>query len=67
MAEQVKMFWTNLAVGILGLLVGFSYLLKILGETSYVRDLIFGVICLVLATGWIVYVFLSKKRGTKTN
>ena len=61
MAEQVKIFWVNLIVGILGLGVGVSYLLKMLRDDSSVRDLIFGIICLVLATGWLVYVYVSKK------
>ena len=57
MAEQVKIFWVNLAVGVLGLFVGSSYLLK---DVSSSRDLVFGTICIILAAGWLVYVFISR-------
>jgi hypothetical protein len=65
MAEQVKIFWVNLVVGILGLGVGLSYLLKLPGDDSSARDLVFGIICLVLATGWLSYVFFSRKHDQK--
>jgi hypothetical protein len=67
MAEKKKFFWLNLTVGILGLLVGSSYLFKLFGEVFSFRNLVMGVVCFLLATFWIIYVILSEKRGTKTN
>ena len=61
MAEQIKLFWINLTVGILGLIVGISYLLKMLEEVYYTRDLVIGVACTLLASGWLIYVFFAKK------
>jgi len=66
MAEHVKIFWVNLAVGILGLVVGISYLLKMLGDVSSFRDLVFGAVCIILATGWLVYVFFAKKIKSRS-
>ena len=61
MEQSVKQLWTNFAVGILGLFVGLDNLLRWIDDNSFTRRLITGVICLVLATIWIIYVFVKMK------
>lgn len=65
MGHSVKQLWTNFAVGILGLLVGLDNLLRWIDDNSFTRGLITGVICLGLATVWIIYVFVKMKPTNK--
>jgi uncharacterized membrane protein AbrB (regulator of aidB expression) len=67
MERRSIFFWLNLTVGILGLFVGVSYLLKMFEEIYYTRDLVIGVTCTLLATGWLIYVFFSRKVDVKPN
>jgi hypothetical protein len=64
MEKTNNFFWLNVAVGALGLFVGVSYLIKIFDEIYYTRDLVIGVACTLLASGWLIYVFFSKKMGS---
>ena len=61
MAQPIKQFWTNLAVGILGLFVGLDNLLRWIDNNFLIKELIIGVICLALATVWIIYVLVKMK------
>ena len=62
MARQIKHFWTNIAVGILGLFVGIDNLLRWINDNSYTQGLDIGALCTILAAIWIVYFFA--KRNT---
>ena len=62
MARQIKHFWTNIAVGILGLFVGIDNLLRWINDNSFTQGLVIGALCTILAAIWIVYVFA--KRNT---
>jgi len=61
MEQSVKQLWTNFAVGILDLFVGLDNLLRWIDDNSFTRGLIIGIICLVLATAWIIYVSVKMK------
>lgn len=56
-----KKFWGSLAVGLLGLCVGISYLVMAFGESSQTRNLIIGVVCAVLGSAWLIRTFLTAK------
>ena len=60
MAKQIKHFWTNLAVGILGLFVGIDNLLRWFSNDSFTKELVIGALCTILATIWIVYMFFKR-------
>ena len=60
MAQQIKNFWTNLAVGILGLFVGIDNLLRWVSNDSFTQGLIIGTLCSVLATIWLVYILIKR-------
>ena len=60
MTRQINTIWTNLAVGILGLLVGIDNLLRWLGDNSLTQGLVIGILCIVLATSWLVYVLVKR-------
>ena len=62
MARQIKHFWTNIAVGILGLFVGIDNLLRWINDNLFTQGLVIGALCTILAAIWIVYVFA--KRNT---
>ena len=62
MAQQNKLFWTNLAVGILGVFVGIDNLLRWFDSASHTSNLIIGLICTICAVGWLVYVLFIKKN-----
>jgi len=61
-AQQSKIFWTNLAVGILGIFVGIDNLLRWFNDESHTHNLIIGLICTICATGWLIYVIFIKKN-----
>ena len=61
MIQQKKLFITNLAVGMLGLVVGASNLLRWVENRLNTYSLILGIICTVCAIGWLIYMFWSKK------
>ena len=63
MTQQIRHFWTNLAVGILGLFVGIDNLLRWISNDSFTQGLIIGTLCTILATIWLVYVLV--KRNTE--
>ena len=56
------MFWTNLAVGILGLIVGIDYLIRWTGDDFLSREFIIGSICTILAISWLIYVFVKRNN-----
>lgn len=62
MTQQIKHFWTNIAVGILGLFVGIDNLLRWISDDSSTQGLVIGALCTILAAIWIIYVFV--KRNT---
>lgn len=62
MALQIRMFWTNLAVGILGLIVGIDYLIKWTGDDFLSREFIIGSLCTILALSWLIYVFVKRNN-----
>lgn len=62
MSSQVNNFWTNIAVGIIGLFVGLDNLLRWIRHDSPVYSLVIGIVCTVLATIWIVSVLIRKNR-----
>ena len=55
--------WVGLAVGVLGLAVGISDLVRGFGVVSGARDIVVGVVCVVLAAGWLVHVLGRLRRG----
>ncbi|MFC1484007.1 hypothetical protein ACFL5M_02320 [Candidatus Neomarinimicrobiota bacterium] len=63
MSGTCQQFWTGAAVGILGLFVGISNLLRGIGAEANTRDLIIGIVCTILALGWLVVVLIGKRRG----
>ena len=62
MGTQVNHFWTNLAVGILGLFVGIDNLLRWLSNDSLTQGLVIGILCTTLATVWLYYVFVKRYK-----
>lgn len=62
MAQQSKIFWTNLAVGLLGIMVGIDNLLNWVYDGSNARNLIIGLICTICAIGWLISIFINKKN-----
>jgi len=66
MTEKLKSIWLNLLVGVFGLIVGLSYLIKIFDEFFYTKDLLLGIVLIILATGWLIFVFISWKARSKT-
>ena len=62
MDQKSKHFWTNLALGILGIIVGTDNLLRWFENGSHPSTLIIGLICTTCATGWLIYVFFIKKN-----
>lgn len=60
MALQIRIFWTNLAVGILGLIVGIDYLMRWTGDDFLSREFIIGSLCTILAILWLIYVFVKR-------
>lgn len=66
MTEKFKSIWLNLLVGVFGLIVGLSYLIKFFDEFINTKDLLLGIVLIMLATGWLVYVFISRKARSKT-
>jgi len=62
MGTQVNHFLTNLAVGVLGLFVGINNLLRWMSDNSLTQELVIGSICTILATTWLVYVFVKRSK-----
>ena len=62
MLESRSKFWVGVAVGVLGLAVGASNLMRGLGDDVNSRHTIVGLVCVVLAAGWLVYLLVSVKR-----
>ncbi|MFH1851590.1 MAG: hypothetical protein ABIA75_04530 [Candidatus Neomarinimicrobiota bacterium] len=62
MGTQVNHFWTNIAVGVLGLFVGIDNLLGWMSDSSLTQELVIGSICTILATTWLVYVFVKRNK-----
>ena len=63
MATQIRLFWTNLAVGILGLIVGIDYLMRWTGDNFLSREFIIGSLCTILALLWLIYVFIIRNNN----
>ena len=55
-------FICGMAVGTLGLVVGASYLLSAGGNGLQTKDVVLGVSCLLLATGYLVRVLVSRTK-----
>ena len=66
MKEKIKSIWLNLLVGVFGFIVGISYLIKYFDEFFDTKDLVLGIVLIILATGWLVYVFISQRARSKT-
>ena len=62
MGTQVNHFLTNFAVGVLGLFVGINNLLRWMSDNSLTQELVIGSICTILATTWLVYVFVKRSK-----
>ena len=62
MGKQNNHFWTNVAVGVLGLLVGIDNLLRWMSDDSLTRGLVIGTLCTILASAWLVYVFVRRSK-----
>ena len=62
MALQIRLFWTNLAVGILGLIVGIDYLMRWTSDDFLSREFIIGSLCTILAILWLIYVFVKRNN-----
>ena len=54
--KGIKSFLTDLAIGILGLFVGIDNLLSWNGYPGTDHQIIVGLVCTILATGWLIYV-----------
>ena len=62
MGTQVNHLWTNLAVGVLGLFVGIDNLLRWNSDDSLTQGLVVGALCTILATAWLVYIFVKRSK-----
>ena len=62
MAPQIRLFWTNLAVGLLGLIVGIDYLMRWTSDDFLTREFIIGSLCTVLAILWLIFVFVKRNN-----
>lgn len=62
MGTQVNHFWTNLAVGLLGLFVGIDNLLRWMSNDYLTQGLVIGILCTTLATVWLFYVFFKRSK-----
>ena len=62
MPEPRRKFWIGVAVGILGLAVGASNLMRGFGDGGDLQNTILGAVCIVFAAGWMVYLLVSVKR-----
>jgi len=60
--HQRRKFWIGVAVGLLGVTVGVSNLVRGLGVGVTSRSSIVGAVCLVLAVGWLAYLFVSSRQ-----
>jgi len=60
MAIKKKQLIVNLLVVALGLFVGIANLIKWYNDQSLIRSLVLGLICMGLATGWLVYTIKNK-------
>lgn len=65
MAQQGRLFWTNLAVGILGMFIGIDHLFRWFNEGANIRSLIIGSICAICATGWLFFVLFVKRKADR--
>lgn len=63
MESQMKHLITDLAVGILGLFVGIDNLIRWMNNESLIHGLIIGIICLIFAAPWLVYVFARRRKS----
>jgi len=66
MVLEKKIFWTNLAVGLLGLFLGIDNLLRWYVNFSDIKSLVIGIICFLSAVIWIILT-LFLKTHTKGN
>jgi len=62
MGTKVNQFWTNLAVGVLGLFVGIDNLLRWNSDNSFTQGFVIGTLCTILATVWLVYIFVKRSK-----
>jgi len=62
MTRLVRQFWTNLAVGVLGLLVGIDNLLRWTDDASATRSLVIGALCTLLSAAWLTFVLLARSK-----
>ena len=60
MSKLKRAFISNLAVSILGIIVGIDNLFRWYYESYHVRNLILGLVCTICAVIWLVYIFISK-------
>ena len=62
MSDHRRKFWIGVAVGLLGVTVGVSNLLRGLGVGVASRHSIIGAVCVVLALGWLAYLYVGSSR-----
>ena len=53
--------WTGVVVGVFGLAVGASNLVRGFGEVINTRHVVVGAVCTVVATAWLLFLLLSRK------
>lgn len=62
MGSQINNFWTNVAVGVLALYVGIDNLLRWMSDASFIRGVVIGTLCTILATAWLLFVFIKRSK-----
>jgi len=67
MLLERKIFWTNLAVGLLGLFVGIDNLLRWYVNFSDTKSFVIGTICSFSAVIWLIITLFLKKTDKKHN
>jgi len=59
--SEKKIFGTNLAIGLLGLVLGIDNLLRWYVDFQDTKSLIIGIICFLSALIWLIITVLPKK------
>lgn len=62
---EKKIFGTNLAIGLLGLVLGIDNLLRWYVDFQDTKSLIIGIICFLSALIWLIITVLPKKTQAK--
>ncbi len=62
MLKPGSRFWVGIVVCLLGLAVGVSNLMRGIGDGVNARNVAVGAVCIVLATGWLLFLLLRLMR-----